>query len=205
MGFQRRLERLQLFLHSLGALGAHKPCHRQRQLAHYLSVQRKGKAAFIFAHRVARQHHVGIVGARHDEVVGVVRNAGSHCAALQAVVAQKAQAHMTGAVMPLEHRQLDDLLRHVHAGRCARVLTERNDLFGSQQGMRGQADHPLPGAGLFQLQLLRGDLVHIEGIEHPRKPCFVHRKGGGVQHFALLRHQLALFVHLLHRELFQIG
>lgn len=29
--------------------------------------------------------------------------------------------------MPLEHRQLDDFLRHIHAGRCARVLAERND------------------------------------------------------------------------------
>ena len=132
-------------------------------------------------------------------------DAGSHRAALQTVVAQKAKPHMAGAVMPLEHCQLDDLLRHVHAGRCARVLTERNDLFGGQQSVRGQADHPLPGAGLLQLQLLRGDLVHVEGIEHPRKPCFVHGKGGGVQHFALLRHQFALFVHLLHRELFQIG
>ena len=62
----------------------------------------------------------------------------------------------------------------------------------------------LPGAGLLQLQLLRGDLIHVEGIEHPRKACLVHSKGGGVQHSALLRHQFALFVHLLHRELFQI-
>ena len=106
--------------------------------------------------------------------------------------------------MPLEHRQLDDLLCHVHAGCCARVLAERNDLFGGQQGVRSQADHPLPGAGLLQLQLLRGDLVHVEGIEHPCKACFVHGKGGGVQHSALLRHQLTLFIHLLYRELFQI-
>ena len=106
--------------------------------------------------------------------------------------------------MPLEHCQFDDLLRQIHAGRCARVLAERNDFFRGQQGVRSQADYPLPGAGLFQLQLLRGDLVHVEGIEHPRKACFVRRKDGGVQHFALLRHQLALFVHLLHRELFQI-
>ena len=53
--------------------------------------------------------------------------------------------------MPLEHRQLDDLLRHVHAGRCARVLTERNDLFGSQQGVRSQADHPLLGLSLIHI------------------------------------------------------
>ena len=106
--------------------------------------------------------------------------------------------------MPLEHRQLDDFLCHVHAGRCARVLAERNDFFRGQQGVRGQADHALPGAGLPQLQLLRGDLVHVEGIERLRKACFVHRKGGGVQHSALLRHQLTLFVHLFHLELFQI-
>ena len=53
--------------------------------------------------------------------------------------------------MPLKHRQLNDFLCHVHAGRCARVLAERNDFFCGQQGVRGQADHPLPGAGLLQL------------------------------------------------------
>lgn len=94
--------------------------------------------------------------------------------------------------MPLEHRQFDDFLRHIHAGRCARMLAERNDFFRGQQGVRGQADHALPGAGLLQLQLLRGDLIHVEGIEHPRKACLVHSKGGGVQHSALLRHQFAL-------------
>ena len=146
----------------------------------------------IFRDAVGGGGHLLLVGAHHDDVVGIVGDAGGHGASLQAVALDVAQADVMGVLMPLNHGHLQNVILHVDMVDVARVLGD--DLPGHQ------ADD---GVGTAVLEILRRQLAQVEGIVGAVDQVGIDLRGGEVPQLAIV-HQLAPLIDHLNVEIIEI-
>lgn len=170
----------------------HDACDGQGHLAQDLAVLHHGDATVIFRDAVGGGGHLLLVGAHHDDVVGIVGDAGGHGASLQAVALDVAQADVMGVLMPLNHGHLQNVILHVDMVDVARVLGD--DLPGHQ------ADD---GVGTAVLEILRRQLAQVEGIVGAVDQVGIDLRGGEVPQLAIV-HQLAPLIDHLNVEIIEI-
>ncbi len=115
-GAHRRRQRLGLGGHDLGALVRHQPGDRHLDDGQFLALREDHHPAADLAQPVGGSRHVGLVGADDDHVVRIMRHRRRQRAILQiAEAGDEAVDHRTRATMPLDQRDLADVVCAIHA------------------------------------------------------------------------------------------
>ena len=132
---------------------AHDAGNGKDQLGRDGAALRDHDAAPVLHHPVGRQGHLLLAGAHHDDVVGVVGDAGGHGSGLQPVPLEIADADVAGVLVPLDDGDLQNVLLRVDPVGVALVLGD--DLSGHQTD-----DAPGP----VVLEILAGEMGEMEGV-----------------------------------------
>jgi len=177
----------------------HEAGDGQLHEAEHLAVGHDDHAAAHLGECVGRQRHVRIVGAHHEQVVGVVGHGGGHGAALDAEALGEPDAEGAGLVMALEDEGLQNVLVKVaFQGAVRHGERGANLAVGHRAGQHLYDAHAyrvtLGGVGWrFHAERLgRDGAPQMHGVGHPGR-VFEGRKREGAR--AVLGHDLAVDEH----------
>ena len=197
-----------LLAHGRGVQVVHEAGDGQLHEAEHLAVGHDDHAAAHLGERVGRQRHVRIVGAHHEQVVGVVGNGGGHGAALDAEALGEPDAEGAALMVALEDEGLQHVLFKVAFQGAVRHGEDGANLaVGHRAGQHLDDAHAyrvtLGGIGRrFHAERLgRDGAPQVHGVGHPGR-VFEGRKREGAR--AVFGHDLAVDEHAGDVQILQV-
>ena len=137
--------------------------------------------------------HIRLVGAHHDDVVGIVGDGGGYRARFQAVALNVADADVMGVLVPFHNGDLQHIVLHIDAVRVPGV--HRGDL---------AVHHTDDAPGTLLGEVLGGEGRHMEGLVSPLHQIRLDLRGWEILNLAVIHHENALLVDLLDVEVLEI-